>query len=200
MMPLSKTNELNLIMNENAKLTVEHSGGDGWTILHGDMLNLMRSFESGVFDAVITDPPYASGGASQTAKNRTTNQKYSSMSPDKALPDFAGDQKDQRSWTNWCTEWLTEANRVCKPGAVLVVFCSSTGVWRLAFRMRSSEPTGSGAGRSCGTNRPAVRSEVASGSRVNSPCGRPRGRFLWTGPWGVCPVSSVTPIRPTASM
>lgn len=38
MMPLSKTNELNLIMNENAKLTVEHSGGDGWTILHGDIL------------------------------------------------------------------------------------------------------------------------------------------------------------------
>ena len=127
-MPLSKTNELNLIMNENAKLTVEHSGGDSWTILHGDMLNLMRSFESGVFDAVITDPPYASGGASQTAKNRTTNQKYSSMSPDKALPDFAGDQKDQRSWTNWCTEWLTEANRVCKPGAVLVVFID----WRMA--------------------------------------------------------------------
>lgn len=29
MMPLSKTNELNLIMNENAKLAVEHSGGDG---------------------------------------------------------------------------------------------------------------------------------------------------------------------------
>ena len=70
-MPLSKNNELNLIMKENAKLTIEHSGGDGWTILHGDMLNLMRSFESGVFDAVITDPPYASGGASQTAKNRT---------------------------------------------------------------------------------------------------------------------------------
>ena len=57
MMPLSKTNELKLIKNENAKLTVEHSGGDGWTILHGDMLNIMRSFESGVFDAVITDPP-----------------------------------------------------------------------------------------------------------------------------------------------
>ena len=63
---------------------MEHSGGDGWTILPGDLLNLMRSFESGVFDAVIPDPPYASGGASQTAKNRTTNQKYSSMSPDKA--------------------------------------------------------------------------------------------------------------------
>ena len=132
-MPLSKTNELNLIMNENAKLTVEHSGGDGWTILHGDMMNLMRSFESGVFDAVITDPPYASGGASQTAKNRTTNQKYSSMSPDKALPDFAGDQKDQRSWTNWCTEWLTEANRVCKPGAVLVVFID----WRMHCRVKT---------------------------------------------------------------
>ena len=100
------------------------------------------------------------------------------MSPDKALPDFAGDQKDQRSWTNWCTEWLTEANRICKPGAVLVVFID----WRmpLASRMHSSVPIGSGAGRSCGTNRPAARSEVASGSRVNLPCGRPKGRFPWT--------------------
>lgn len=44
MMPLSKTNELNLIMNENAKLTVEHSGGDGWTLLHGDTLSIVRAF------------------------------------------------------------------------------------------------------------------------------------------------------------
>ena len=100
-MPLSKTNELNLIMNENAKLTVEHSGGDGWTLLHGDTLSIVRAFKPGVFDAVITDPPYASGGAKPGEKNRTTTQKYSSMRADKALPDFDGDQKDQRSWTRW---------------------------------------------------------------------------------------------------
>ena len=127
-MPLSKTNELNLIMNENAKLTVEHSGGDGWTLLHGDTLSIVRAFKPGVFDAVITDPPYASGGAKPSEKNRTTTQKYSSMRADKALPDFDGDQKDQRSWTRWMAEWLSDVRKACKAGAVLCVFID----WRAA--------------------------------------------------------------------
>ena len=63
-MPLSKTNELNLIMNENAKLTVEHSGGDGWTLLHGDTLSIVRAFKAGVFDAVITTRPMRAEAAS----------------------------------------------------------------------------------------------------------------------------------------
>ena len=114
-MPLSKTNELNLIMNENAKLTVEHSGGDGWTLLHGDTLSIVRAFKPGVFDAVITDPPYASGGSSQTTKNRSTSEKYSSMSKDKALPDFDSDQMDQLSWMFWTAAWLQDARRIVKP-------------------------------------------------------------------------------------
>ena len=121
-MPLSNKEELNLIVNPETKLNIEHSGGDGWTILHGDMLSIVKAFKPGVFDAVITDPPYASGGAKPSEKNRTTNQKYSSMKADKALPDFDGDQKDQRSWTRWCAEWLSDVRRACKPGAVLVVF------------------------------------------------------------------------------
>ena len=66
-MPLSKTNELNLIMNENAKLTVEHSGGDGWTILHGDMLLSLihisdgdRLFRTG--DLLATSAPTGEDG------------------------------------------------------------------------------------------------------------------------------------------
>ena len=66
----------------------EHRGGDGWTILHGDALDIIPHFQPGAFDAVITDPPYAGGGAKPSEKTRTTNQKYSSMSADKALPDF----------------------------------------------------------------------------------------------------------------
>ena len=128
MMPLSKTNELNLIMNENAKLTVEHSGGDGWTLLHGDTLSIVRAFKAGVFDAVITDPPYASGGSKPSEKNRTTVQKYSSMRAEKALPDFDGDNRDQRSWTRWMAEWLSDVRKACKPGAVLCVFID----WRMA--------------------------------------------------------------------
>ena len=35
----------------------EHRGGDGWTILHGDALDIIPHFQPGAFDAVITDPP-----------------------------------------------------------------------------------------------------------------------------------------------
>lgn len=73
----------------------EHCGGDRWSILHGDSLQILRQFEPNSFDAIITDPPYASGGSSQTTKNRSTNEKYSSMSKEKALPDFDSDQMDE---------------------------------------------------------------------------------------------------------
>ena len=57
-MPLTKTPETNIIFDPNAKFEMpEHTGGDGWTILHGDCLRMMREMQDGVFDAVITDPP-----------------------------------------------------------------------------------------------------------------------------------------------
>ena len=122
-MPLTKTPETNIVFGPQPKFELpEHTGGNGWTLLHGDCLRLMRQMQDGVFDAVITDPPYASGGSTPTEKNKTTNQKYSSMSPDKALPDFAGDQMDQRSWTNFMTDWLNEAYRLCRPGAPICLF------------------------------------------------------------------------------
>ena len=58
----------------------EYTEGENWKILHGDTLKLVKAFQPGIFDAVITDPPYASGGTKQNERNRTTNQKYSSMS------------------------------------------------------------------------------------------------------------------------
>jgi site-specific DNA-methyltransferase (adenine-specific) len=90
--------ELEALMKEEC-LPVESEGGERWRILHGDTLKLVQSFKPGTFDALITDPPYASGGTKQNERNRTTNQKYSSMKPGNALPDFDGDNKDQRSWT-----------------------------------------------------------------------------------------------------
>ena len=52
---------------------------DKWEILHGDALKLLGGFAPGTFDAVITDPPYASGGRTQAEKNKSTAKKYSSM-------------------------------------------------------------------------------------------------------------------------
>lgn len=123
-MPLNETKELAQIVDETI-LPMEHSGGDGWTILHGDTLQVIRAFKPQVFDAIITDPPYASGGWKPAEKNRTTNQKYSSMDKENALPDFDGDQKDQRSWTRWMAEWLSDARKPANQERRFV--CSLTG-------------------------------------------------------------------------
>ena len=90
-MPLKNTPETLNILNPDFRMP-EHCGGDRWSILHGDSLQILRQLEPNSFDAIITDPPYASGGSSQTTKNRSTNEKYSSMSKEKALPDFDSDQ------------------------------------------------------------------------------------------------------------
>lgn len=92
-----------------------------WQLIHGDALKVLGSFAPNTFDAVITDPPYASGGRTQAEKNRSTARKYSSMG-ENAPPPFEGDAKDQRSWTRWVAEWLYEARKVCKPGAPVCMF------------------------------------------------------------------------------
>ena len=114
----------------------EHRGGDGWTILHGDALDIIPHFQPGAFDAVITDPPYAGGGAKPSEKTRTTNQKYSSMSADKALPDFDGDQKDQLSWMLWTAVWMSKVRAACKPGAPICAFIDWRQLPALACAMQ----------------------------------------------------------------
>ncbi len=92
-----------------------------WEIIHGDALQHISQFAPNTFDAVITDPPYASGGRTQAEKKKSTPEKYSSMG-ENAPPAFEGDAKDQRSWTRWAAEWLSDARKVCKEGAPVCVF------------------------------------------------------------------------------
>mgnify|MGYP001387897178 CR=1 FL=1 len=92
------------------------SDNQKWSILQGDALKVLGTFDPNTFDAVITDPPYASGGRTQAEKNKSTARKYSSMG-ENAPPPFDGDAKDQRSWTRWAAEWLYEARKASKPGA-----------------------------------------------------------------------------------
>lgn len=121
MMPMTNGLSLEELMKEGTYLE-EYTEGENWKILHGDTLKLVKAFQPGIFDAVITDPPYASGGTKQNERNRTTNQKYSSMSAANALPDFDGDNKDQRSWTHWMAEWLYDVRKACKKGAPICLF------------------------------------------------------------------------------
>ena len=67
-----------------------------WEIIHGDALKVLCEFAPNTFDAVITDPPYASGGPDPGGEKQVTDKKYSSMG-ESAPPPFDGDSKDQRS-------------------------------------------------------------------------------------------------------
>lgn len=92
------------------------------TIIRGDLLHILPHFPDGLFGGILTDPPYASGAADQNARQKSTAAKYSGMKGKNPFPDFEGDAKDQRSWTHWMAEWLTEARRVCAPGAPICMF------------------------------------------------------------------------------
>ena len=150
-----------------------------WNIIYGDSMKVLSEFEPGTFDAVITDPPYASGGRTQAEKNKSTRAKYSSMG-EKAPPPFDGDAKDQRSWTTWCAQWLGEARRVSKPGAPVCVFID----WRQLPSL---------------TDALQWARWDASASRQSSSSGGPTAICRSSGLCRVSPACSSTATRRTAS-
>lgn len=58
-------------------------------------------------DAVIVDPPYASGGMYRADRARPPVDKYIQDGTQRAWAAFDGDAQDQRAWRNWCVEWLS---------------------------------------------------------------------------------------------
>ena len=57
------------------------SDNQKWSILQGDALKVLGTFAPNTFDAVITDPPYASGGRTQTAPFRWGRQGPALLDP-----------------------------------------------------------------------------------------------------------------------
>ena len=93
-----------------------------WRIHTGDCLRLMRDLPSHAVAAVITDPPYSSGGAMRSDRMATTGRKYTQGGTLTHRADFAGDNRDQMSYGYWSTLWLSECLRVTKPGGACLVF------------------------------------------------------------------------------
>ena len=172
------------------------SDNQKWEIIQGDALKVLSGFAPGTFDAVITDPPYASGGRTQAEKNKSTAKKYSSMR-ENAPPPFDGDAKDQRSWTRWAAEWLYEARKVCKPGAPVCMFID----WRQlpAATDALQWPVGSGEAPQFGIRATAARRRGASASRQSTSSGAPTEICPSTVRCLVCLVCLSTEIRRTAS-
>jgi len=93
-----------------------------WTIHLGDCLEYLRTLPSGSVDAVVTDPPYSSGGMVRGDRMMSTRDKYQSSDVVTEFAAFTGDNRDQRGFSYWCALWLSEARRIAKPGAMLCIF------------------------------------------------------------------------------
>jgi site-specific DNA-methyltransferase (adenine-specific) len=92
----------------------------------GDALLLLDALEDESIDAVITDPPYSSGGAYRSDRVRSTGAKYVQTGQIEQRPDFDGDSRDQRSYLAWCSLWMCRCLRALKSGRPILVFCD----WR----------------------------------------------------------------------
>ncbi|MTH47486.1 DNA-methyltransferase [Intestinirhabdus alba] len=88
------------------------------TLYCGDVLDVLPRLD-GPYDALITDPPYSSGGLHKGQRAVPPSAKYVE-SPRYA--EFSGDNRDQRSWAFWCTQWLTTASRLVSPGGYFMIF------------------------------------------------------------------------------
>ncbi|NCC97750.1 MAG: site-specific DNA-methyltransferase, partial [Synergistales bacterium] len=82
----------------------------------------MKEIPSGTIDAVITDPPYCSGGSSSASRQVDPAHKYVQSGTKIVRPSFGGDLRDQRSWGYWCTLWIGECLRAMKEGGYFLMF------------------------------------------------------------------------------
>lgn len=91
-----------------------------WRVTHGEAIEVMRGMPACSVAAVVTDPPYSSGG--QFRGDRASglgNRKYLTDTADD-YPAFEGDTRDQRSFGMWCERWMGAAWTVTAPGGYLL--------------------------------------------------------------------------------
>ncbi len=88
----------------------------------GNCLNVLTGLSSESLDAVITDPPYSSGGMTGGARSAPPEKKYVNSGTKLNRPTFTGDNRDARSWHFWSTLWISECYRILKPNGYFLMF------------------------------------------------------------------------------
>ena len=105
-------------MNEMTPIFQTASGA----LYQGACENVLQSLPADSVDLLLTDPPYSSGGMTRSDRNQKTSAKYRTSDALKYYPEFAGDNRDQLSYTVWCAEWLRDALRIVRPGGTAIVW------------------------------------------------------------------------------
>lgn len=88
----------------------------------GDALAVLAELPSASVDALVTDPPYSSGGMVRGDRMASTRVKYVQTATLAVAEDFSGDTRDQRSYAYWLALWLGECLRISKPGGAALLF------------------------------------------------------------------------------
>lgn len=100
---------------------------DRYRVINGDALDAMRAMPHGSVDAVITDPPYASGAfteaGKQQAKSQGVDDDYDTV---RRLGWFAGDNMTTAGLVFLLRSVAFEAARVLVDGGSMLTFCD----WR----------------------------------------------------------------------
>jgi len=123
-------------------------------VIEGDCLDVLRHLPAGCVDAVITDPPYSSGGMFRGDRTASTITKYVQTSAQVVRTDFGGDSRDQRSFLAWSSLWLSACLEATKPGGVICCFID----WRQLPVMTDSVQAGGWTWRNLATWwKPGVR-------------------------------------------
>ena len=145
---------------------IPYHSDDRCQLYGGDALAVLASLPSGSVDAVITDPPYSSGGMVRGDRaNTNVKAKYSGgYGVQPTHEDFTGDSRDQRAYAYWTALWLSEALRVARPGSLCLMFTdwrqlpattdaiqSGGWIWRgiVPWAKPSSRPMPGGFSASC---------------------------------------------------
>jgi site-specific DNA-methyltransferase (adenine-specific) len=127
------------------------------TIYHGDALDVLPVLGGGI-GAVVTDPPYSSGGAFRGDRTAGTVQKYVSSDSQGYRREFGGDTRDQRGFSAWCGMWLNAARRVCDEKAIVASFID----WRQLPTMTDALQIGGWVWRGIATwHKPGIRMQRA---------------------------------------
>ena len=92
------------------------------TIYRGDSLEILAGLEPDSIDALISDPPYSSGGQFRSDRSKTTKEKYQQSEYAHLYGDFHGDNRDQRAFLLWCHMWLAYGYAAMKEGAPVCLF------------------------------------------------------------------------------
>lgn len=95
---------------------------DDLVTLHlGDCREILPTL--GAVDAIITDPPYSSGGMYRADRVASTTSKYQvSHETHRTYAVFSGDNRDQRSFEKWVDSWASQCLRLVNEGGGVGVF------------------------------------------------------------------------------